>query len=414
MAQTIFYLILFIFILDYLFEQWLDYLNLKNLSTELPEELQDVYDSGEYKKSQQYKRENARFGFITSTLSFVVILLMLLFDGFAWVDQLSRQIVDHPVWTSLVFFGILGFAADILSTPLQLYDTFVIEEKYGFNRTTPRLFVTDKLKGWLIGALLGGGLLALIIWFYQLTGQSFWIYTWILISGFSLFMTMFYSTLIVPLFNKQTPLQEGELREKIENFARKAGFKLDNVFVIDGSKRSTKSNAYFAGLGKKKRIVLFDTLIEDLKHNELVGVLAHEIGHYKKKHIVTGMLISILQTGLMLFILSLFINNPALSEALGASQHSFHLALLAFGILYSPISTLLGLGMHILSRKHEFEADAFAASHYDGSSLAEALKNLSRKNLSNLTPHPWYVFFHYSHPPLLQRLKALKQYAQGM
>ena len=222
-----------------------------------------------------------------------------------------------------------------------------------------------------------------------------------------LFMNMFYSTLIVPLFNKQTPLEDGDLKTGIREFCDRAGFKLDNVFVIDGSKRSTKANAYFSGLGRKKRIVLFDTLIEDLEKPEIIAVLAHEIGHYKKKHTQAGMIISIVQTGITLFILSLFIGNPILSEALGSNVPSFHLGLVAFGMLYSPISTILGLGLNMLSRKNEYQADDFAKDHNTAPDLASALKKLSVKNLNNLTPHKAYVFFHYSHPPLLERLRNL-------
>ena len=409
MAEILFYIIILILAVDYTLERVLDYLNLRNISEELPDKLKGIYDEEKYRKSQAYEKENSRFGFITSTFTFVVILIFLFLDGFAYVDSLARQISDNPIIIALVFFGILGLAFDILTTPFDIYHTFVIEEKYGFNKTSPRLYITDKIKGWMVSAVLGGGILALIVWFYTLTGENFWIYAWILVSGFSIFMAMFYSTLIVPLFNKQTPLEKGELREEIENFSTKAGFKLDNVFVIDGSKRSTKANAYFAGLGSKKRVVLFDTLINDLHINELVSVLAHEIGHYKKKHIIWGMLTGILQTGIMLYILSLFIAEPALSQALGATQHGFHLALVAFGILYSPISTILGLAMNQLSRKNEYEADKFAVRNYDGDALGNALKKLSVKNLSNLTPHPAYVFFHYSHPTLLQRLDAMEK-----
>jgi STE24 endopeptidase len=261
----------------------------------------------------------------------------------------------------------------------------------------------------MLGALIGGSILSVIIWFYQQTTTFFWIYAWIAVTAFSIFMTMFYSTLIVPIFNKQTPLEEGELREEIKNFSDKAGFKLDNIFVIDGSKRSTKSNAYFSGLGAKKRIVLFDTLIKDLSIPEIVGVLAHEIGHYKKKHTLIGIINGIVQTGITLYLFSLFVDNPQLSAALGSDKASFHLGLVAFGILYSPISTIIGLFLNHFSRKHEYAADRFAKEKYSGEPLIMALKKLTSKNLSNLTPHPLYVFFHYSHPTLLQRIRALRQ-----
>ncbi len=337
------------------------------------------------------------------------MLLMLLLGGFAWVDSLVREYTTHPILMALFFFGILGLAADLLSTPFSAYSTFVIEERFGFNKTTVKTFILDKLKGWILGAIIGGGLLSLIVWIYLATGSYFWFFAWLAISLFSVFMTMFYSTLIVPLFNKQTPLAQGELRDSIEKFATKVGFKLDNIFVIDGSRRSKKANAYFSGLGAKKRIVLYDTLIVEHTTDEMVAVLAHEVGHYKKKHTRTNIILSVAQTGLMLFILSLFIGNPLLSQALGATEGSFHMGILAFGILYSPISMILGLGMNYLSRKHEYAADRFAGEKFNPEALQVALKKLSVNNLSNLRPHPAYVFVYYSHPPVLKRLEALSR-----
>ena len=408
MYNIIFFIILAIVVFDFALERLLDWLNSTRWSSKLPDELKGIYDPDRYEKSQQYEKENQKFGKLTSSFSLVLMVAMLFLAGFAVVDNWAREISANQIVIALIFFGILGLAMDIVNTPFSLYDTFVIEEKYGFNKTTLKTFILDKVKGWMLSLIIGGGLLALIIWFYMLTGKMFWIYTWLLMSAFMVFITMFYSTLIVPLFNKQTPLEEGELKTAIRNFAEKVNFKLDNIFVIDGSKRSTKANAYFSGLGAKKRIVLFDTLIEDLDTEEIVAVLAHEIGHYKKKHTKKGMIISVLQTGLTLYILSLLIVNPELSKALGAEQTGFHLGLIAFGILYSPVSTVLGLGMNIFSRKNEFEADAFAGKNYKEEALRTALKKLSVKNLSNLRPHPAVVFFHYSHPPLLERLKRLK------
>jgi STE24 endopeptidase len=335
---------------------------------------------------------------------------MLFFNGFALVDSWARNMVSNPVGISLVFFGIIALASDIISIPFSVYEIFVIEEKYGFNKTTPRIFVTDKLKGYLLGLLLGVPLVALIVWFYTVTGKSFWLYTWGLVVFFLVFMNMFYSDLIVPLFNKQTPLPEGDLRNAILALAEKAGFPIKDIYVIDSSKRSTKSNAYFTGLGPRKRIVLYDTLIQDLSPEEITATLAHEIGHYKLKHTRLGLILSVIQTGITLFILSLFIDNPGLSRALGSEQQGFHLSLIAFGLLYSPISMVLGLGANLISRKHEYAADRFAAKLGLSHSLISALKKLSAKNLSNLTPHPAYVFFHYSHPTLLQRMKALTSF----
>ncbi|SHI89036.1 STE24 endopeptidase [Tangfeifania diversioriginum] len=410
MHEIIFWSIIAIIVLDFLFENYLDYLNTTRMSKKLPDEVKDIYDEEKYKKQQAYQKENQRFGMITGTFSFVLILVMFLFYGFAYVDSLVGGITSNSILAALLFFGILMFASDILNIPFSIYDTFVIEEKYGFNKTTPKTFVFDQLKGWLLGAIIGGGLLALVIFIYQKTQNMFWIYAWLVVAVFSIFMSMFYSNLIVPLFNKQTPLKEGELRTAIEEFAQKVGFKLDNIFVIDGSKRSAKANAYFTGLGPKKRIVLYDTLINDMETDELVAVLAHEIGHYKKNHIIQGLIISLIQTGIVLFIFSLLIDSPLLSRALGVEEPNFHIGLIAFGILYSPVSFVLGIFMNKLSRKNEYQADAFAAKNYKPEALASALKKLSVKNLSNLTPHPRYVFFNYSHPPLLQRLRHLRKF----
>lgn len=332
---------------------------------------------------------------------------MLYLGGFAFLDGLAWSFTDNQILLALFFFGIIALGADLLSLPFSIYATFVIEEKFGFNKTTVKTFILDKVKGLLLGGLIGGGLLALIVWIFAATGPWFWLIAWALISGFMVFMSMFYSNLIVPLFNKQTPLEDGELRDAIETFSVKTGFKLKNIYVIDSSKRSSKGNAYFTGLGSKKRIVLYDTLINEHTTEELVAVLAHEIGHYKKKHTITGMILSILQTGLMLFILSLFISRPALSEALGATTPSFHMGLIAFGMLYTPLSLVLGLLSNALSRKNEYAADRFAGENYSPVALMDALKKLSINNLSNLRPHPTYVFFYYSHPPLLKRLAAL-------
>ncbi len=409
MSQILFYIIIGLLVADFIFERFLEFLNSTQWSDKLPEEVKDIYDEQEYQKQQAYEKANFRFSMISSSFSFVLMFLMVLFTGFALVNNWALSVSVNPILAALVFFGILMLASDLLTTPFSIYDTFVIEEKFGFNKTTPTTFVLDKLKGYLLGTVIGGGLLALIIYIYQLTTTDFWIYTWLVITGFSVFMVLFYSNLIVPLFNKQTPLLEGELKSAIEKFSDKVGFKLDNIYVIDGSKRSTKANAYFTGFGAKKRIVLYDTLINDMTTNELVAVLAHEIGHYKKHHVIWSLLLGTLQTGIVLFIFSLFVGSPELSAALGVETPSFHIGLIAFGILYSPISMITGLAMNIFSRKNEYEADAFAAKYFDANELVSALKKLSVKNLSNLRPHPAYVFFHYSHPTLLQRLRALKR-----
>jgi STE24 endopeptidase len=406
-AHVLFYIIIGIVIFNYALGRLLEYLNSKHYNDKLPDEVRDVYDNEQYKKSQEYKTVNYRFSIITSTFSVILILGMFLFRGFAFVDNIARNYTSHPVLLALIFFGIIMLASDLLHTPFSVYDVFVIEEKFGFNKMTVRTFILDKIKGWLLGGIIGGGILSAVIWFYQQTADWFWLIAWIFVSLFSIFMTMFYSTLIVPIFNKQTPLEEGELRNKIMAFSEKAGFKLQNIYVIDGSKRSTKANAYFSGLGAKKRIVLFDTLIADLTPDEITAVLAHEIGHYKKKHTLSGTILSIVQSGIILYIFSLFVGNPLLSEALSVKETSFHIALLTFGFLYSPLSIVLGLGMNVMSRRHEFQADRFAGLNYRPEPLIDALKRLSRKNLSNLTPHPLYVWFNYSHPTLVQRIRAL-------
>ena len=408
MSQILFYIIVGLLLADFIFERFLEFLNSTRWSDQLPEEVKDIYDVQEYQKQQAYEKANFSFSMVSSSFSFALMFLMVIFAVFALVNSWALSVSVNPILTALVFFGVLMLAADLLTTPFSIYDIFVIEEKFGFNKTTPKTFILDKLKGYLLGTIIGGGLLALIIYIYQLTTNNFWIYAWFVITGFSVFMVLFYSNLIVPLFNKQTPLPEGELKSAIEAFSTKVGFKLDNIFVINGSKRSTKANAYFTGFGAKKRIVLYDTLINDMTTNELVAVLAHEIGHYKKHHVIWSLLLGTLQTGIVLFIFSLFVGSPELSAALGVETPSFHIGLIAFGILYSPISMLTGLAMNIFSRKNEYQADAFASEYFDGNELASALKKLSVKNLSNLLPHPAYVFFHYSHPTLLQRLQALK------
>jgi STE24 endopeptidase len=409
MYTTIFFLLVFIVVFSFIFDRWLEYLNLTKSGGELPPEISDVYEPERYKTSVEYKRVNTRFGWLTSSFGFAATLLMLIFGGFGYLNDLAWQVSSIYILVFLAFFAILALASDLLNLPFSIYDTFVIEERFGFNKMTPGLFITDKLKSWLLGGLIGGGLAAVVVWFYQQTGKSFWVWAWILVSGFMILMTMFYSNLIVPLFNRQTPLEEGELRTAIEECGNRAGFRIDNIYVIDGSKRSTKSNAYFTGLGKKKRIVLYDTLVNDLEKEEIVAVLAHEIGHYRKKHTLLSAVLSIAQAGLSLFIFSLFLEEPALSAALGVEEPNFHLSVIAFAIIYSPVSSVIGLFFNYMSRKNEYAADRFAAQYADGEKLISALKKLTSKNLSNLTPHPLYVKVHYSHPTLLDRIRALSK-----
>ncbi|GFZ87554.1 peptidase M48 [Aquaticitalea lipolytica] len=408
-STTLFYIIIAIIIINFIVDKILDTLNAKHYNDAIPPELQDVYDEEEYKKSQAYKVTNYKFGVWSSTFSIVVTLAFLMFGGFEYVDTLARSYSDNSIIIALIFFGIIMLGSDIISTPFAYYKTFVIEEQFGFNKTTKKTFILDKIKGLLMMVVLGGGIIAAIIWFYEETQHLFWLYAWAIVTVFTVFMNMFYAKLIVPMFNKQTPLEEGSLRDKISDYAQTVGFNLDKIFIIDGSKRSTKANAYFSGFGSEKRVTLYDTLVNDLNEEEIVAVLAHEVGHYKKKHIIFNLIASVLLTGLTLYILSIFISNPLLSHALGVSIPSFHVGLIAFGMLYSPISEVTGFIMNHFSRKFEYQADDYAKTTYKAEPLITSLKKLSKNSLSNLTPHPAYVWVHYSHPTLLERVKNLKK-----
>lgn len=409
MAHTLFFIFICILSFNYLFGLLLDYLDSTRWSEELPWELKGIYDPARYRKSQSYEKANTRFSLLTGAVSFSAIMLLLIFRGFSQLDQYVRIYSDHPIVQALLFFAILGLAFDLLFTPFEAYRTFVIEENFGFNTTTLGTFVADKLKSWLIALLLGGGLLSFIVWIYGFSGNWFWFIAWMALTAFSVFMSLFYSNIIVPLFNKQKPLEPGELRNAIETFALKTGFRLKNIYLIDGSKRSRKANAYFTGLGPKKRIVLYDTLIKDLTDKEIVAVLAHETGHYKKKHVLSGLISSIIINGIMLYLMSLLIGNPVLAAALGCSQPSFHIGILAFGLLYSPISMILSIAGNYISRAHEYAADRYAAVNYDPEALKSGLLKLSVLNLSNLRPHPFTVAVTYSHPTLLQRIAAIER-----
>lgn len=408
-STTLFYIIIAIIIINFIVDKILDTLNAKHYNDAIPPELQDVYDEEEYKKSQAYKATNYKFGVWSSTFSIVVTLAFLMFGGFEYVDTLARSYSDNSIIIALIFFGIIMLGSDIISTPFAYYKTFVIEEQFGFNKTTKKTFILDKIKRLVMMVVLGGGLIAAIIWFYEETQHLFWLYAWAIVTAFTVFMNMFYAKLIVPMFNKQTPLEEGSLRDKISDYAQTVGFNLDKIFIIDGSKRSTKANAYFSGFGSEKRVTLYDTLVNDLNEEEIVAVLAHEVGHYKKKHIIFNLIASVLLTGLTLYILSIFISNPLLSHALGVSIPSFHVGLIAFGMLYSPISEVTGFIMNHFSRKFEYQADDYAKTTYKAEPLITSLKKLSKNSLSNLTPHPAYVWVHYSHPTLLERVKNLKK-----
>ena len=407
MILGIYFTLIIITVLSFLFDKWLDYLNDKAKSPRLPPDAQGIYDAERYATWLAYDKANDRVGTISSSISIVISLAMLIMGWFGSIDTWLRQYIENDILLALAFFGVLGVGSSIISLPFSVYSTFVIEEKFDFNKTTVKTFIIDMIKGALLGAIIGAPLSALIIWFYYELGEYFWITAWVVMTVFSLFMTMFAASWIMPLFNNFTPLEEGELRTAIEAYCNKVGFKLTNLFVMDGSKRSGKSNAFFSGLGPKKKIVLYDTLIEQMTTEEIVAVLAHEIGHYKKQHTRQSLILSIVQTGVMLFVLGLFLRDESYSMALGAKAGSFHVGIIAFGIIFSPISKLIGIGMNVLSRKNEFEADAYARDTYNGESLASGLKKLTAENLSNLKPHPYLVFVSYSHPPVLKRLEKL-------
>ena len=408
-SETIFFIIVVFLCLDFVLERILESLNSKHMSPVLPDSLKGIYDEKEYSRFQSYKRENGRLDSWSSGVGFVVMIVFLVAGGFGWYNSWVVSLTDSVVWQTIFFVMGLSVASTVLDIPFDYYATFRIEEKYGFNKTTRRVYWLDAVKELFLSLVLGGVLLALVVWFYTWAGTYFWLYAWGAVTLFSVFMAMFYSQLIVPLFNKQTPLQEGSLRDKIQAFAGKVGFKLDNIYVIDGSKRSTKANAYFTGLGPKKRVVLYDTLIDELTEEEIVAVLAHEVGHYKKRHTLRSMAVSVIQMGVLFWLFSLCVNNAALSEALGGDRAYFQLGLIAFAILYSPVNLILGIGMNVWSRSNEYEADAFAARYYEGDNLVSGLKKISVKSLSNLTPHPLYEYIYYSHPSLLKRIDAIKR-----
>ena len=406
-SESIFFLLVAIIILNFIKDYLLDYLNSKNFNNKIPSIISDVYDKEKYLKSQEYKKIQYLFSKYTKLYGLIIILSFFYFDGFLIVDNYSREIFESPILISLTFFGIIFLGNELLGLPFSIYFTFFIEEKFGFNKTTVKTYVFDKLKSWVLTILFGGGILSFIIFQEQIIGNNFWIVAWIFLTVLSIVLNGFYAQLIVPLFNKQSKLEDGELRNEIEKYSNKVGFDLSNIFIIDGSKRSTKANAYFSGFGKQKRVTLFDTLINKLNKNQIVAVIAHEIGHYKKNHIIFNLFFSTIQTGIMLYILSLFIYLPVFSEALGINIHSFHIGLITFSIMYTPFSEISSLVFNLFSRKFEYEADEFAKKTYDGKYLIEALKILSKDSLSNLTPHSKYVWWHYSHPTLLQRVIRL-------
>ena len=405
--KAIVILVLGILIFDFFLDLLLSFLNGKSSKKPIPEELNGVYDDEKYQKSQYYQNTTGRFSKISGALSLIVMIVAIGLGWFGLLDGWARSFSPLAPVTPLIFFGVLFVISDVMGIPFSLYQNFVIEARFGFNKMTLKTFFVDKVKGYLLTALLGGGLLVVFVLMIEVIGADFWWYFWIVITVFLLALNMLYTSLLLPLFNKLVPLEEGELKKSIADFAEKVSFPLTQVFVIDGSKRSSKGNAFFSGLGKKKKVVLYDTLIAKHSVDELTAVFAHEVGHYKKNHIYIGTFMSIVQTGLMLFLLSKMILNTEVSFAMGGEVTAIHLNMLAFGILYSPVSRILGIIMNLISRKHEYEADAYAATHFAAQPLIDGLKKMSGDHLSNLTPHPANVFINYSHPTVLQRIRAM-------
>jgi STE24 endopeptidase len=402
------FILIFLLVFNYIFSTVLEFINNKNWKDFIPKELKNYYSKEKYIKARNYKKEHGKISFISSTLSTIITLCLLYLGVYGWVSDYFVMNYKNYFIQSALFFLSFFLLNTIVSIPFQYYSTFYIEEKYGFNKTTLKVFITDRIKGILLSILIGGLILFIALFIYQKIENNFWLYLWIFISAFIIFIQMFYTSLIVPLFNKLTPLQEGSLKNKINEYSQKIGYSIDNIFIIDGSKRSTKANAYFSGFGPKKTIALFDTLVEKHTEDELVAVLAHEVGHYKKKHIFQGLVISIFQIGLMTFLLELCLNNEILIKSLGGTAPAFHLGIIIFSFLFSPIGLIMGTLMNMISRKNEFEADNYAKETYNGESLVLALKKLYVDSLSNIYPHPLYVFFHYSHPPLLERIKKIE------
>ena len=407
-SQSVLFIFIGLTIFNFLFTTVLEYLNDKNWKESIPNDLEGFYDSDKYQKAKNYKIERGKISLLNSSISFVITLLMLFFFGFGLISEYAVSFSDSSIIQSCIFFMIFHLLTTFLGMPFSYYSTFVIEEKYGFNKTTIKTYIVDKIKGFIVSSLFIIVLTSLAIVLIEYFSTGFWIWLWIGLSLFMVFLNMFYADLIVPIFNKLTPLENGELRSKIESYSKKVGYSLKNIFVIDGSKRSTKANAFFSGLGPRKTIALYDTLIEKHTDEELVSVLAHEVGHFKKKHILVSMFLTILQLGIMCYLFELCMNMEVIASSLGSSKMNFHIGIIAFSFLYSPIGLITGILMNILSRKNEYEADKFAKDTYNGNFLELALKKLSVDSLSNLYPHPLYVFVHYSHPPLLKRLARLK------
>lgn len=407
MSGYIIYIFIFFILFGFVFSSILEYLNSKNWNDSIPDALKNFYKKSDYKRAKNYKIDRDKVSLISSLLSTSITIMFIVSGFYGKISDYSIYYFDSLFLQSAAFFLFFLIISTAISLPISYYSVFTIEEKYGFNKTTKITFLKDKIKGLLMSLIIGCFILFVSIQIYSLFGADFWLWLWLFLSIFLVLTNMFYTTLIVPIFNKLSPLKEGSLKNKIEEYSKKIGYSLEKIFVIDGSKRSSKANAFFSGLGPKKTIALFDTLIDKHEEDELVAVLAHEVGHYKKNHIKQGLLLSVLQVGIICYVLQLCLNEPSLSYALGASESSFHLGLIAFSFLFSPISIIIGIGMNVLSRRNEYEADNFAKESFNPESLKNALKKLPSDSLTNLYPHPLYVFVHYSHPPLLKRLEAL-------
>jgi len=401
--------ILCVLAFGYLIDLTTSILTIRSLQPILPEEFSGIYDADKYERSQEYTRVNLRFSLLQDTLMLPLTIAFIMLGGFNLLDQWARSFGFSAIPTGLLFTGLLLLLSGLVHLPFSIYSTFVIENRFGLNRTTVKTFIFDILKIIVLVVLFGGPILALILWFFKQGGDLAWLYCWLLVVGFTIIMQFLAPVVIMPLFNRFTPLADGELKEAITEYAREQNFALQGIYTMDGSKRSNRLNAFFTGFGRFRRIVFFDTLVEKLSVDELVVILAHEMGHFKKKHILKMMGSSILQTGLMFFTLSLFIQNPGLFEAFGMEHLSIYAGLVFFGFLYSPISTLLSVAGNVFSRKYEYQADGYAVSTTaKGRDLIAALKKLCLANLSNLTPHPLQVFLQYSHPPVLRRIEAIK------
>jgi len=406
--SALFWIIVAIVVAEFVYTVVLNVLNRRASHRPIPQRLEGVYDKAAYRKQQAYSRENSRMGLFSTCVDTALLLGLFALGGFAWFDSLARSVSGNPIVMALVFFGLFYVVDWMVGLPFSIYSTFHIEEKYGFNRTTPRLFAMDALKGMGLSIVLYGLLIGVVVWIYGLIPQYFWIVAWGVLSVMMLVLQFFYSDVIVPLFNKQTPLAEGELRTAIEGFAGKVDFRLDNIYVIDGSRRSSKANAYFTGFGAKKRVVLYDTLTEQLTTEEIVAVLAHEIGHYKHHHILKSIVWALLLNLAMFYLFSIVIDSREIAAAAGCSEPSFHINMTVFMLLFTPIQVLTSMLENIVSRRNEWQADEFARKHGVGDVLGSALRKMSAKSLSNLTPHPVVVFTQYSHPTLLQRVEHLE------